>query len=108
MDLGGALGYWVQADDSQELHSLRFGPTHLPGMLTRQQIAETYAAATGANIDGMLFYYVFGLFKSLVIVQQIYYRFHKGLTNDPRFGEFIHAVGILSGQAQRSIDRGQL
>ncbi len=108
MDLGGALGYWVQADDLAVLHNLRFCPTHLPGMFSRQQIADYYAERTGAEIANILFYYVFGLFKSLVIVQQIYFRFQKGLTTDPRFGQFIHAVGILSAQAQRSIDQGHL
>ena len=108
MDLGGALGYWVEANDPPELHSLRFGPTHLPGMLNRQQIAENYASKTGADLDHILFYYVFGLFKSLVIVQQIYYRFHKGLTSDPRFGRFIHAVGILSQKAQGAIRAGRV
>lgn len=108
MDLGGALGYWVQADDPAVLHNLRFCPTHLPGMFSRQQIADYYAERTGTEISNMLFYYIFGLFKSLVIVQQIYYRFHKGLTTDPRFGQFIHAVGILSAQAQRAIDQGHV
>jgi len=108
MDLGGALGYWVEAGDPKAVHSLRFAPTHLPGMYTRQQLANRYAETSGTNIDSILFYYVFGLFKSLVIVQQIYYRFHKGLTSDPRFGQFIHAVGILSEQATRAIQRGTL
>lgn len=108
MDLGGALGYWVQADDPAIVHTLRFGPTHLPGMLTRRELAEYYAERTGASLDHILFYYVFGLFKSLVIVQQIYYRFHKGLTKDPRFGQFIHAVGILSTQAERALEAGHI
>ncbi len=108
MDLGGALGYWVEAGDPPALHSLRFAPTHLPGMLTRRELAELYAEHTGLSLDNILFYYVFGLFKSLVIVQQIYYRFHKGLTSDPRFAKFIHAVGILSEQAQTAIAQDRI
>jgi aminoglycoside phosphotransferase (APT) family kinase protein len=108
MDLGTALSYWVQADDPKATQSLRFGPTHVQGMMTRQELAEAYATRRGCDIENILFYYVFGLFKSLGVVQQIYYRFHKGLTKDPRFAQFIHAVRILSDQAKIAIERGTL
>jgi aminoglycoside phosphotransferase (APT) family kinase protein len=108
MDLGTALGYWVEAGDPKATHSLRFGPTHLEGMMTRQEVVDAYASRRGCNVDDILFYYVFGLFKSLGVVQQIYYRFHKGLTKDPRFAQFIHAVRILSDQAKLAIERGSL
>lgn len=42
-DLGTALAYWVQADDEEELQAFRTGPTHLPGMKTRAELAERYA-----------------------------------------------------------------
>ena len=108
MDLGTALSYWVQADDPKATQSLRFGPTQLEGMMTRQELAAAYAAKRSCDIDDILFYYVFGLFKSLGVVQQIYYRFHKGLTKDPRFAQFIHAVRILSDQANLAIERGSI
>mgnify|MGYP001826564139 CR=1 FL=1 len=108
MDLGTALGYWVQANDSPAMHSLRFGPTHLPGMMSRQELAEAYASLTGCPLEHILFYYVFGLFKSIGVVQQIYYRFHKGLTKDARFASFIDAVRALSDQANLAIERQAL
>ena len=37
----------------------------------------------------MLFYYAFGLFKTAVIVQQIYYRYVQGFTKDERFASSI-------------------
>ena len=37
MDLGGALAYWIQADDEEELLAFRRQPTHVPGMLTRDR-----------------------------------------------------------------------
>ena len=76
--------------------------------LSRAEVAQAYAERTGRSLDDILFYYVFGLFKSLGVVQQIYYRFHKGLTRDPRFAQFIHAVRILSDQARLAIDRDHI
>jgi hypothetical protein len=43
----------------------------------------------------MVFYLVFARFKVAVIVQQIYYRFHLGLTKDPRFAAMPGVVQTL-------------
>jgi len=51
----------------------------------------------------MLFYYVFGAFKVGVIVQQIYARFQKGYTQDPRFAGLIHVVQACAANAERAM-----
>ncbi len=108
MDLGTALSYWVQANDPPTLHAFRFAPTHLEGMMSRAEVAAAYGQASGRSMEHILFYYVFGLFKSVGIVQQIYYRYKQGLTLDPRFGQFIHAVRALSGHAMATISDGEI
>jgi aminoglycoside phosphotransferase (APT) family kinase protein len=110
MDVGTSLGYWVEAGDSQPMQMMRFGPTMVPGMLTRAEVVARYAEARGRALDGeqMVFYYAYGLFKTAVVAQQIYYRFAKGLTKDPRFAMFIEAVRVLAAQARRAIDRGRV
>jgi aminoglycoside phosphotransferase (APT) family kinase protein len=82
--------------------------SHLPGMLTRREVAERYAATSGRDITNILFYTVFGLFKTAVVGQQIYYRYAKGLTTDPRFAALIHGIRILCEQAAAAIDRGTI
>ena len=67
LDLGTALGYWVEVGDPEPLRRFRFGPTHLPGSLTRCDLAERYAAASGCPLGDLLFAYAFGLFKIAVI-----------------------------------------
>ena len=42
MDLGGALAYWVQADDGFLSRAFRRQPTHTPGMLTRREVVDYY------------------------------------------------------------------
>jgi aminoglycoside phosphotransferase (APT) family kinase protein len=108
MDLGTSLGYWVEATDSGPLQMMRFGPTVVPGMLTRGEVAARYAERSGRALDQVVFFYAFGLFKTAVVAQQIYYRFAKGLTKDPRFGAFIHGVRVLAEQAKTAIERGRL
>jgi len=108
MDLGTTLSYWVEADDADGLKNLSFGPTSLPGMFTRQELAERYAHKTGRDLDDVLFYFTFGLYKTAVVLQQIYYRYQQGLTKDERFAGLIFGVRLLAEQAQRAIDRGHI
>ena len=85
MDLGTTLCYWIEPGDPPEMQALAFGPTMLPGSLTRREVAERYAARTGRDLGQLRFYYAFGLYKTAVVVQQIYYRYKQGLTHDERF-----------------------
>jgi aminoglycoside phosphotransferase (APT) family kinase protein len=47
MELGSALAYWVQADDGMLMRSTRRQPTHLPGMLRREEVVAYYLEKTG-------------------------------------------------------------
>ncbi|GIW35843.1 phosphotransferase family protein [Meiothermus sp.] len=106
MDLGTTLGYWAQEDDPPGLKS--FGLTHLPGNLTRAGLVELYAEKTGRDVSRIIFYYVFGLFKVGVIMQQIYARYVKGLTQDQRFGMLIHLIREIGLMIDRAIDTGKV
>ena len=55
----------------------------------------------------MLFYYVYGLFKIAVIAQQIYARYVRGATRDPRFAPLGAVVAALGESAGRAIDSGR-
>ena len=108
MDLGTSVGYWIEPTDDQVLHMLRFGLTHLPGMMTRLEVVDRYARSSGRAISDAdaVFYYAYGLFKTAVVAQQIYFRYATGLTKDVRFATFIHGVRALCDQAQRAITAG--
>jgi aminoglycoside phosphotransferase (APT) family kinase protein len=94
-DLGTALAYWVNPNDSEELQELRWGPTTSPGSLNRAELASRYAQKTSRNISHLPFYLAFARFKVAVIVQQIYYRYHHGLTQDARFAGMPEVVKTL-------------
>jgi aminoglycoside phosphotransferase (APT) family kinase protein len=108
MDFGTSISYWVHADDPAVFQMPVFGVTNKPGMLRRPDIAARYFERSGRRTDHVVFFYAFGLFKTAVVLQQIYYRFAKGLTQDPRFAPFILVVRALADQAKRAIDRGTI
>ena len=102
MDFGTSLGYWVEPTDPEEWQRYGFGLTSLPGSFTRTELLEHYARRTGRRIEEPVFYFVYGLLKIAVIVQQIYFRYQKGLTSDSRFaqlGALVRACGVLGARA---------
>ncbi len=108
MDLGTTLAYWTEASDPEPLHFYIVGPTKEPGSLTRRELVDHYAAVTSRDVTNMLFCYVCGLFKVAVIAQQIYARYVRGMTQDPRFASFNKLVAALGLGAARAIDRGAI
>lgn len=107
MDLGGTLAYWVQANDPKQMQTLRMQPSHLPGMLSREEIVQYYGEKTGRTIGNFDFYYVFGLFRLAVIAQQIYYRWKLGQTRNPRFQAFGLFVGALAAVSEQIIQKSK-
>lgn len=92
-DLGVAMSYWIQRNDPPILgHALGKPPvTILDGFYTRDEFVHAYAQKSGRDVTHFDFYLTFAYFKLAVIGQQIYARYKKGQTKDPRFAQ----LGIL-------------
>jgi len=108
MDLGGSLAYWVEANDPEEMLLIRSVPTNADGSMTRRQLVDFYERISGRSMAYYDFYYCFGLFKLAGIVQQIYYRFYHGQTQDERFKVMGGVTGILERAAMRVIEKSRL
>ena len=108
MDLGTTLGYWMSRDAGDEMLNMPFNPRVLMENISRTELVELYAAASGRDVSGILFHYIFGTFKIAVIAQQIYARYVKGFTNDPRFAHFDRFVAALGMIASDAIGRDSI
>jgi aminoglycoside phosphotransferase (APT) family kinase protein len=82
-DLGTVLAVWHDPDESPGFPSAM--PVQLPGFLSRSEAAKVYAEQSGRDLAALDYYVVFGTFKMAVVLQQIYFRFHRGQTRDERF-----------------------
>lgn len=100
-DLGVALCYWMEKDDPTSLKKIFDKPpiTVEDGFYTRQQFLEAYEQKSGRDLTNIHFYLTFAYFKLAVILQQIYYRYKQGQTNDERFSKFGECVKGLIIQA---------
>ena len=108
MDLGTALAYILEPGDDPEFQAVYMGLAASPLMWTRARFAEEYARLTGVEVGDLGFYFVFGLFKLAVIIQQIYARYARGFTKDERFATMNRTVAVLANQAAHAAERGRI
>jgi len=105
VDLGCTLCYWTQAGDPELRGGALSGITAGPGWLTRAELVRRYAENAGRDVSSLGYYEVFGLFKLGVILQQIYFRYHRGQTQDERFRDFYLRVRGLMRAAMELAER---
>jgi len=96
MDFGYLLNFWQEANDDPSWHQVSRMPTHRHGFPKRTEVIERYARLTGLDLEGIVWYHVFGVFKLVVILQQIYIRFLRGQTYDQRFSHYDKCVRDLA------------
>ena len=95
-DLGTLLGYWTEPGDSDQRKAFAVMPTHLEGFPTRAEIVARYGKRSGTNLSQIRFYEVFAIWKTAVVIQQIYVRWHRGQTRDDRFQTYgTRAVSLI-------------
>lgn len=84
VDLGTLLGYWAEPGDGAD-RSPTNALTNQPGFPTRREMAERYAARRNVPLEHIRWYEAFALWKTAVVLQQIYIRYARGQTRDERF-----------------------
>lgn len=99
IDVGLTLCYWTHATDPRVSGGGVPAFTNGPGWFTRDEFIEAYTRKTGRSLETLGYHEVLGVFKLAVILQQIYYRFWKGQTQDERFRHFDKRVRALIGIA---------
>jgi aminoglycoside phosphotransferase (APT) family kinase protein len=103
MDLGNTLAYWVEAGDDFFAQKTRRQPTHLDGMLTRQEVIDYYLGNTDNDVSDITFYEVYGLFRLAGIVQQIYSRSPHNPTTTANFKNLRVFVQYLMHRCRKLI-----
>jgi aminoglycoside phosphotransferase (APT) family kinase protein len=99
-DLGTLLSAWIEASEGAVGSGQVGMPSNTPGFLTRREAVERYGKRRGVDISNVPYYYVFGIFKIAIVLQQIYYRYHVGQTKDQRFQFFEQGAEMLFWRAK--------
>lgn len=105
-DLGMLLTYWTQPDDPPFVKAIGTMPAGDYAFFRRDEILARYAEKSGRDLRAMRFYHVLGVFRLLVILQQIYIRYQSGFTQDKRFANLGDSVEALTIWVLGLIDAG--
>jgi aminoglycoside phosphotransferase (APT) family kinase protein len=96
-DVGTLMASWYEK--GEERSTLAPMPTTAPGWLGRREALGRYGELSGRDLTHIDWYVVFGTWKLGVVLQQIYIRWLRGQTEDPRFealGEGARALFRLA------------
>ncbi len=98
IDLGIAMGYWREKTDPGELLETSQGGAHtlMPGFLSRREMIDRYAKRTGRDMRHFDFYWAWAHWKNATVVEQIYVRYVRGQTTDPRFATMGSHAPVLA------------
>ncbi|MFP4323599.1 MAG: phosphotransferase family protein [Anaerolineales bacterium] len=99
VDVGTLLAYWSEPGDPDCFRGL----LGMPGAAfpVREELVARYAAQSGRDVTAISFYHVLALYRLVVIVAQIYVRYHRGQTQDQRFASFGGMIPIIADHALR-------
>lgn len=98
-DVGALLAYWTEPADPAYYRQMAMMPTGVLGFLTRAELVERYAAKSGRSVADIHFYNALSLFRVVVIIAQIYIRYHRGQTQDRRFAAFGLMIPLMARAA---------
>jgi aminoglycoside phosphotransferase (APT) family kinase protein len=109
-DLGILLVYWSQASDSTDRDNTSVIPaaTVLEGFPTRAEVAELYAARTGADLTDLPWCEAFGFFKLAVICAGIVARVRGGAMVGSGFDGIEQRIGPLVELGRATLADGTL
>jgi aminoglycoside phosphotransferase (APT) family kinase protein len=107
VDVGITLNYWPDPADVAGLEPIVNPGMESLGLPPRSEVTERYAVRTGFDVDGIRWYEAFAAWKTAVILQQLYARWVRSESTDPRMaergpmvaGQVRRAAAILDGTA---------
>jgi aminoglycoside phosphotransferase (APT) family kinase protein len=106
IDVGLFLSYWTMK--GSDINSSLRAITNDAGWLTREEMIDRYEKATGRDLTRIVFYETFARFKIAAVIQQIYFRYVQGQTQDERFRNFDVLVKQLTQEALELAQRSHI
>lgn len=103
VDLGITLNYWPDPVGSERSTGINPGMERL-GLPSRAEVIARYADRTGFDVTDASWYAAFAAWKTAVILQQLYARWVRGESTDPRMAERGPMVADQLSRALAALD----
>lgn len=104
VDLGTMLNYWPDPSDSPGDGPIINDGMETMGLPTRAEVIDRYCRRTGADPAAVAWYEAFACWKTAVVLRQLYVRYQRGESTDPRMATRGPLVLPQARRAQRILD----
>lgn len=104
IDLGTLLNYWPDPSDTADNQPILNPGTDNLGLPTRLEVVDRYADGTGLDVGDVHWYEAFACWKTAVILQQLYTRYLRGESTDPRMATRGDNVSAQARRAMTILD----
>lgn len=104
VDLGTLLNYWPDPADPPDSSRVTHDGLQDIGLPSRLEIAARYGEQTGLDTEGIAWYEAFALWKTAIVVQQLWNRYVAGDTLDDRMIGLGERVPMLARSAAEVVD----
>jgi aminoglycoside phosphotransferase (APT) family kinase protein len=105
VDLGTMLNYWPDPSDTDEDRPIYPEGMEALGLPTRAEVVERYAARTGLEVGEVYWYEAFAAWKTAIVLQQLYTRYVRGESTDPRMADRGTRITPQARRATILLDR---
>ena len=105
VDLGILLNYWPDPADVEGRRPLHVPGLERMGLPSRAEVVARYGERTGTDVSAVAWFEAFATWKTCVVLEQLYQRFVRGESTDPRMGERGKPVAPLADRAAELLGR---
>lgn len=105
IDLGTLLNYWPDPADTETDRARVLDGIEQMGLPTRAEVVEHYAARTGFDVERVGWYEAFATWKTIVVLEQLYQRYVRGESTDPRMADLGTPGADMAARVDRMLTR---
>ena len=106
VDFGTILNYWPDPSEGPGNKGVYHDGMENMGLPTHAEIIAEYAAVTGLDLSCAGWYQAFACWKTAVVLQQLYIRYVRGESTDPRLASRGARVAELADRSLRLLSEG--
>jgi aminoglycoside phosphotransferase (APT) family kinase protein len=105
IDLGTLLNYWPDPSDTATDRARVMEGLDRMGLPTRAEVVERYFERTGYDVSRVGWYEAFATWKTIVVLEQLYQRYVRGESTDPRMADLGGPGPAMADRVGRMLDR---
>jgi aminoglycoside phosphotransferase (APT) family kinase protein len=105
IDLGTLLNYWPDPADTETDKARVMDGLASMGLPARAEVVEHYRDRTGFDVERVGWYEAFATWKTIVVLEQLYQRYVRGESSDPRMADLGAPGADMAARVERMLRR---